>query len=95
MTINKSTSSFEAASSLEICNATLSSSGSYGCLAMSIGGVAEYSVPVTILESPLSPPNITTSPESMIVVAGEPLILDCIADGNPRPNITWFKDGVS
>ena len=31
----------------------------------------------------------------MVVNAGNSLILDCLATGNPLPVITWLKDGVS
>ena len=41
------------------------------------------------------PPELTVVPERKpLVVAGQNLTLRCNASGDPRPNITWTKDGI-
>ena len=39
------------------------------------------------------PPRITQHPASTMVARGEPVTLDCRAEGTPAPIITWFHDG--
>ena len=80
---------------LTVCNTTASSAGWYSCFVRNLAGTAEFSVPVTIIPEPPIAPNITTSSRTLIIESGEPLILDCIAVGIPRPTVTWFKDEVS
>lgn len=38
---------------------------------------------------PLVPASIVVYPESQTVNEGETLILSCVANGDPLPNITW------
>lgn len=38
---------------------------------------------------PSDAPVITASSESVLVMAGSPLTLSCLAEGNPEPIITW------
>ena len=40
-----------------------------------------------------SPPDIDHAPSAYQVVEGSGLILFCSATGNPKPNITWTKQG--
>ena len=39
------------------------------------------------------PPDIDHAPSAYQVVEGSGLILFCNATGNPKPNITWTKQG--
>lgn len=43
----------------------------------------------------VSPPTFAAKPRSAVVVEGQNVSLDCAANGNPRPTITWLKDGYA
>ncbi len=38
-------------------------------------------------------PVIIEHPEDIIVAKNEPATLRCEAEGDPQPEISWFKDG--
>lgn len=40
-------------------------------------------------------PIFITKPKSMVVREGETIVLDCAANGYPRPWLIWLKDGVA
>lgn len=40
-------------------------------------------------------PEFIATPRSTVATEGANITLDCAANGNPRPTITWLKDGVS
>ena len=49
-----------------------------------------------VLNLLLSDPSlIESAPVDQVVLEGSNLSLHCNATGNPRPNITWTKDGSS
>lgn len=40
-----------------------------------------------------APPKITTKPAKVVYVSlADPLILTCLAEGTPTPEILWFRD---
>lgn len=41
------------------------------------------------------PPQVQPGPRLLKVLAGEALDLNCMAEGQPEPRLSWFKDGVS
>ncbi|XP_077483965.1 neogenin protein frazzled isoform X7 [Amblyomma americanum] len=43
----------------------------------------------------ISAPTFVAAPKSIVAVKGSNVTLDCAANGNPRPNLTWLKDGVT
>ncbi|RVE41755.1 hypothetical protein evm_013592 [Chilo suppressalis] len=40
------------------------------------------------------PPRFVATPQSCTVIEGASVTFDCAAVGNPKPEITWLKDGV-
>lgn len=40
-------------------------------------------------------PHFTAKPQSTVGLEGSTITLDCSAVGNPKPWITWLKDGVA
>ncbi|XP_049824864.1 neogenin isoform X2 [Aethina tumida] len=42
-----------------------------------------------------APPSFIAEPRSMHVIEGQNVSLDCAANGNPTPTISWLKDGYT
>ncbi|KAL1417827.1 hypothetical protein MTO96_006084 [Rhipicephalus appendiculatus] len=60
--------------------------GLYSCTAFNDAGVATREISLTVLV----PPTIRDNNGGLVeVVAGRPALLECIADGFPRPRISW------
>ncbi|XP_053737549.1 hemicentin-1 isoform X1 [Synchiropus splendidus] len=77
---------------LHISNAERTDSGSFTCTATSAAGTTskDYSLQVYVR------PSIRRSegkPSDVIVTTGGDVSLQCLADGVPRPAVSWMKDG--
>ncbi|XP_068685509.1 hemicentin-1-like isoform X2 [Montipora foliosa] len=66
-----------------------SSEGTYRCSASNgIGNDVNHTATVVVIY----PPSLTTRAQDQVVVeGGSPIQLNCVADGKPKPNITWTK----
>jgi neogenin len=40
-------------------------------------------------------PVFVATPRPSVVIEGSTVTLDCAANGNPRPWLTWLKDGIT
>ncbi len=65
--------------------------GTYACKATNTFGSSTLSYPVSIM---VFPPQITHAPPSVTRInRGSPVILNCIAAGIPKPDISWTLPG--
>ncbi|TRY98498.1 hypothetical protein DNTS_014636 [Danionella cerebrum] len=65
--------------------------GTYTCKARNTFGTSTLSYPVSVL---VFPPQITHAPPSMTrVTKGSPVVLNCVAVGVPKPDISWTLPG--
>lgn len=85
---------------LILTNVQVEDSGNYTCRVWGSPGATEATAVLLVEDrlfasgAPSSPPSITTSTPSLLVVAeGDTLQFVCLADGFPQPVVTWFKDG--
>lgn len=75
---------------LHFDNVSMSDKGRYVCVATSTQGIINATVDVDVIVAPkfsVKPQNTTE------VMEGQQLMLHCMADGDPRPTITWDKNG--
>uniref|UniRef100_A0A8C2ZWU4 Hemicentin-1 n=1 Tax=Cyclopterus lumpus TaxID=8103 RepID=A0A8C2ZWU4_CYCLU len=70
---------------LEIERAQLSDAGIYRCLAANLAGIAELSHSLQVRSE--------GNTDDVAVTKGGDVILQCAAEGVPRPAVTWLKDG--
>uniref|UniRef100_A0A8C6W1G7 Hemicentin 2 n=1 Tax=Nannospalax galili TaxID=1026970 RepID=A0A8C6W1G7_NANGA len=75
--------------SLRLAQAQVGDNGRYECIASNPAGAASrrYVLGVQV------PPQVQPGPRVLKVLAGEALDLNCVAEGNPEPQLSWFKDG--
>ncbi|XP_075415669.1 hemicentin-2 [Tenrec ecaudatus] len=77
--------------SLRLAQAQVSDSGRYQCTASNPAGFASRRYVLSVQ----APPQVQPGPSVLKVLAGEALDLNCVAEGNPEPWLSWFKDGVA
>nr|CAD7442449.1 unnamed protein product [Timema bartmani] len=86
---------------LEIDEVMSSDNGSYRCNVSSLGQFrlslsAALSVNKDIAAgADIMAPEFIATPRPTTVVQGSTITLDCVANGNPKPWITWLKDGIT
>uniref|UniRef100_A0A4W3JWV4 Hemicentin 1 n=1 Tax=Callorhinchus milii TaxID=7868 RepID=A0A4W3JWV4_CALMI len=78
-------------SKLQIARSQQSDTGTYTCVASNVEGTARKNYLLTIQV----PPNILGSemPSEVSVAVGENVKLICAAQGTPKPQVQWLKDG--
>ncbi|GFT51976.1 neogenin [Nephila pilipes] len=84
---------------LELDSVLSSDEGTYQCVAVNSEKLKE-SIGGTLFvnknqdKSKMEPPHFIAIPsQNVVVLKGSDLTLDCAANGNPKPRITWLKDG--
>nr|CAD7395861.1 unnamed protein product [Timema cristinae] len=74
---------------LFIVNIKAADTGVYSCTAKNQAGIIVANASLTVLEKPL----FVKPMENKEVTAGEPIVLECMTSGSPKPKLTWTKDG--
>ncbi|XP_041856289.1 hemicentin-1 [Melanotaenia boesemani] len=73
---------------LKFSRVTLGDAGTYQCLAKNEAGVAVAKTKLVLQVPPvLSVPRVDYT-----AVLGQPVSLECVADGQPQPEVTWHKE---
>ncbi|NWX99119.1 HMCN1 protein, partial [Nothoprocta ornata] len=78
---------------LQIPRAQVSDSAMYTCRVTNAVGAAEKIYEVDVYVPPVIEGDADTV-QTRQVVAGDSVTLECKAEGNPAPLLTWLKDGV-
>ncbi|XP_077464722.1 neural cell adhesion molecule L1.1-like [Stigmatopora argus] len=66
-----------------------SDDGEYECRAFNVHGYSVHSFIVTVEAAPYW----VKEPQNLLYAPGETVLLDCLAEGIPTPNITWSING--
>ncbi|XP_035232056.1 Down syndrome cell adhesion molecule-like [Stegodyphus dumicola] len=74
---------------LAITPATQENMGNYTCIVENTFGKDESSFPLIIK----APPSWVLKPQNVKASEGQAVIISCSADGLPKPEIKWMKDG--
>ncbi|XP_021933563.1 neogenin isoform X2 [Zootermopsis nevadensis] len=85
---------------LELDEVRASDQGSYQCNATSLDQhrltvAATLSIDLNLAGASIVPPVFVATPRSSVVTEGSTVTLDCAANGQPRPWLTWLKDGIA
>ncbi|KAG7249272.1 hypothetical protein CRUP_009115, partial [Coryphaenoides rupestris] len=73
---------------LKFSRVTLGDAGTYQCLAQNEAGTAVGRTKLVLQVPPvLSVPRV-----EYVAVLGQPVSLECVADGQPQPEVTWYRD---
>nr|XP_022322237.1 hemicentin-1-like isoform X1 [Crassostrea virginica] len=73
--------------SLVIYDSTSSDAGEYKCVASNDAGTSEGVAMLTVQE----PPSFRIEPTNRRVVQGSTVVMDCVAEGEPAPDISWLR----
>ncbi|XP_044002632.1 neogenin isoform X2 [Aphidius gifuensis] len=74
--------------------------GSYRCNASGfnqfrLSNKAQLGLLTSDIDQPLSAPIFIAKPSQQVAIEGSTITLECAANGNPKPNILWLKNGVA
>ncbi|KAM9846169.1 neuronal cell adhesion molecule a [Aulostomus maculatus] len=75
---------------LKISDVNESDAGNYTCKASNKLGTAHHTIMVTVKAAPFW----ISAPRNLILAPNETGILTCRVNGEPKPNISWFVNGV-
>nr|XP_020470051.1 neuronal cell adhesion molecule-like isoform X16 [Monopterus albus] len=75
---------------LKISNVNEDDAGDYRCTATNNMGTAQHVIKVTVKAAPFW----VSAPRNLILAPNETGILTCRVNGEPKPKITWFVNGV-
>ncbi|KAJ0057684.1 hypothetical protein NL108_011783, partial [Boleophthalmus pectinirostris] len=75
---------------LKISDVSEADAGNYRCIANNSHGSAYHIIKVTVKAAPYW----ISAPRNLILAPNETGILTCRVSGDPKPNITWFVNGV-
>ncbi|NP_001164709.1 neogenin [Saccoglossus kowalevskii] len=81
---------------LEIKNVKMSDEADYRCRATNIEGMRrseEASLSIIFSGSMVRRPEFASRPQNAEVLEGGDVVLECAVNANPRPTVTWWKDG--
>ncbi|PVD21525.1 hypothetical protein C0Q70_17323 [Pomacea canaliculata] len=70
--------------------ARLSDKAIYECVVSNVAGIANKVITLIVYIPPSIAPGLT----EVVVLKGEPVILECEAEGDPQPQVSWRKDGA-
>lgn len=84
---------------LEIDEINLSDRGTYHCNLTSgsfskLSSKTNLNIKTTGVPESFQAPIFATVPFSQTVREGDEVTLDCVANGNPKPQIKWLKSGM-
>lgn len=80
---------------LEIRDAKESDSSLYICEARNEMGIREVSASVNVKNLSYKPPKLIYKPYNIEAFVGSTIEMPCKAIGDPKPGITWQKDGAT
>ncbi|XP_011502166.1 PREDICTED: leucine-rich repeats and immunoglobulin-like domains protein 3 [Ceratosolen solmsi marchali] len=73
---------------LFIIDVKTADSGVYSCTAQNLAGIIIANATLTILETP----SFVKPMENKEVIAGGSIVMECMASGSPRPQLSWRKN---
>ncbi|XP_058810468.1 leucine-rich repeats and immunoglobulin-like domains protein 3 isoform X2 [Phymastichus coffea] len=74
---------------LFIVDVKTADSGVYSCTAQNLAGIIVANATLTILETP----SFVKPMENKEVIVGGSIVMECMASGSPRPQLSWRKNG--